>query len=69
MCLDEWWIDEILYTGTTQKKQFSAPGSKKKKKKKKQFRTFVDLNEFSERKKENVQSYPGVRWKIKNIQN
>lgn len=33
VCLDEWWIDEILYTGTTQKKQFSAPGSKKKKKK------------------------------------
>ena len=54
MCFDEWWIDEILYTGATQKKQF---------------RTFVDLNESSEREKENVQSYPGVRWKIKNIQN
>ena len=54
VCFDEWWIDEILYTGATQKKQF---------------RTFVDLNESSEREKENVQSYPGVRWKIKNIQN
>ena len=54
MCLDEWLIDEILYMGTTQKKQF---------------RTFVDISESSERKKEKVQSYPSVHWKIKNIQN
>lgn len=54
VCLDEWWIDEILYMGTTQKKQF---------------RTFVDISESSERKKEKVQSYPSVHWKIKNIQN
>ena len=44
VCLDEWWIDEILYTGTTQKKQFSAPGSKKKKKRSSLGHLWISMN-------------------------